>query len=457
MQAKKGTIETAWNSKRTALLSLMRIAFSMWMLLCLGAALSGVDANGNESEEGPPVLFARSLLSEEVMEGPHHRVAPIVRVERFRYRFTLTSDFGDVEVWGANGVRKGAKEYEAIAVLKEIGQTEAFARSFSRALRSPVVQAWNVARRPVKTVVGLPGGIGRYLQGKFYQVRRGAGKAVAYVNGNGDDDEKKEKKEKTKLGKKARRLSRKHLGFNDAKREWAQRLGVDPYSKNELLQEELGRIAWASSLGSFSADFAIPGSDALSYAGRAQSVVWEKSAHQVERLNHVTLKEMGFEKERILEFQDNDLYSLSEKVELLLALEDIGGTEGEKALLELALGAQDDQDATFMIEMFGLLANCSSRGVALEKIEIRRGLAVGLAKDGRLVLPLALDYLHWSSEIAVPLQSKAYDAEKRELWITGSASPIARYRLRQIGWEVKELEDKPETSESPVLADGASD
>jgi len=393
---------------------------------------------GQEPEEGPPVFFADSLLSEEVLQGAHYKVAPVVRVERFRYHFVLSCEFGSVDVWGIDGVKEGVAELEAISKLSEIRQTESFARSFSDALKTPVAKAWSVASRPVSTVKGIPMGLNRYLQGKFYQVKRQSRKAVDYVKKRKKKGETtKEKEEKKAVSKKLKqgtgKLSRKHLGFNRAKRRWAQRFGVDPYSKNELLQDALGRIAWASSLGSFSADFVIPASDALSYAGRAEGIVWSKSPTELERLNHIALKKMGFSPEEILEFHDNRQYSLTEKVELVLALKALGDIEGRLSLLQLTMGAQDDHDTVFISSIFDLLASYHEDVSPLQRIEIRGGLAIGINTAGTLIY-----YLHWSPDIAEAVMADDLEMEKRELWVTGKVSPISAYRLRKLGWEVEE-------------------
>ena len=327
--------------KPTSSIDFMRIPVWAVVFLLFCETSLGLELEP-EPEEGPPVFFAISLLDEDVLTGEFHQVAPVVRVERFRYRFTLLSEFGTVDVWGIEGVKEGAAELQAISLLKKIEQTESFARAFSAALKAPVVQMWSVAKRPVQTVTGIPIGINRYLLGKFYQVKRESRRAASYVRKKTSDknetvaETREPEKEgaSKKLSQGTSKLSRKHLGFNKAKRQWAQRLRVDPYSKNELLQQELGRIAWASSLGSFSADFVIPGSDALSYAGRAESVVWSKSPTELERLNDVALKKMNFDKEKIAAFHDNRLYSLTQKVEIVMALKEMGEFEGKSLLRE---------------------------------------------------------------------------------------------------------------------------
>jgi len=430
----------------------------IWAVVCFILCESAFGQDfGAEPDEGPPVLFASSVLDEELLQGEHYKVSPIVRVERFRYHFTLNCEHGEVDVWGIDGVIEGGAELEAISKLEKISQTESFARSFSNALKTPVVKAWSVASRPVKTVKGFPMGVNRYLRGKFYEVKRGSQKAAAYVrkktNGESKEEEPLEESDEEATGTKkepvskrlkhgSSKLSRKHLGFDKAKRRWAKRLRVDPYSKNELLQDALGRIAWASTLGSFSGDFVMPVSDGLSYAGRAEGVVWAKSPTELERLNHIALKKLGFEPDEILAFHDNDLFSLTQKVELVFALKALKNVDGKSGLMDLSLGVEDDHDTVFISSIFDVLASYHENVAELERIEIRRGLAVGISEDGGMILPLALDYLHWSPEMAEALLAKELKAEKRELWLTGKVSPISKYRLQMLNWKIEELCDE---------------
>ncbi len=410
---------------------------SVWILARLAAE--------PEPFEGPPLLFANQFVPSELQAGERYKVAPIGHVVNFGYEFRLISDFGEFDVRGIEMLKIRAHEIAALDKLEEIGKTKAFATSFSQALKNPVVNTWSIARRPINTVKGIPRGIIRYLQGKFYQVKRGSEKVAAKTKRNRNGD--REKKETTvpekltgtakKIGSATWNMSRRHLGFNKAKRAWSRRLKVDPYSTNEYLQFELERIAWASSVGSFAGEFAIPSSSILSYALETQEMVWTQSATELERRNFLSLGNMGVGHSALLVFNDLETYTLSEKTLMVLTLEHLE-VEGRLELIRLLMEAENRDEAMLMVRTVTVLGNYHRLVNPIACLSIRRGLAVAELEDGSMVLPLALDYLHWAPSITDALLSDALKADDRTLWIEGIASAIAKRRLNQTNWKLEE-------------------
>ena len=400
-----------------------------------------------EPVEGPPLLFAHQVVPEELRAGERFEVAPICHVVNFGYEFRLITDWGEYEVRGLDMLEKRVHEIAAMEKLEEIGKTKAFATSFSEALKDPVVNTWSVARRPIKTVRGIPGGILRYLKGKFYEVKRGSEKVAAKAKFK-RNVEKKESSPTTvpqkvtgtakRVGSTTRKLSRRHLGFEKAKRAWSRRLKVDPYTTNEYLQIELERIAWASSVGSFAGEFAIPTSSALSYTLRTQEMVWTQSPTELERRNFNSLSDMGVDHSALLVFNDLDHFTLSEKTLLVLALESLDVT-GRLDLARLLLEVESREEAMLMVKIVSALGNYHRLVEPIADVSIRRGMATATLESGRMILPLALDYLHWESAIADALLSEELQAESRTLLIEGTASTIAKRQLQEANWELEEM------------------
>lgn len=398
-----------------------------------------------EPIEGPPLVFAHDLVREELREGNRFKLAPIAHVVNFGYEFDLNSDFGEFHVRGIKMLEMTAHEIEALEKLEEISKTKAFATSFSDALKNPMVRAWAVARRPITTVTRIPGGIIRYLQGKFFEVKRGSEKLAAKSKEHrfrGESGEKEQVGERVsgaakKVGSTTKKLSRRHLGFDKAKRDWSRRLMVDPYTTNDYLQFELERIAWASTVGSFAGEFAIPTSSVLSYTLQAQEMVWSKSEVELERLNSNSLKKMGIDTSALVQFDELDHYTLTEKTQLVLTLESIA-VEGRLDLVRLLLEVGTREEAMLMVEILSAIGNYHTWVRPIKEVSIRRGLAVCFDEEGTMILPLALDYLHWSPEISDALLSEELHEESRSLWISGSASAIAKRRLASHNWQLEE-------------------
>lgn len=421
--------------------------------LCLALALAATgraspEAVEAEPVEGAPILFAKDLLDAALLKGPRYQVLPVVDVENFAYVFEIESDFGRFQALGIDGVKVCIREVEAIEKLNQFNQTEAFAKTLTDRLRDPVSVTVGIARRPFSTVAGLPVGIGRYLQGKVYQIQKGSEKAWSTVSAWDDpkedekpkaDEEDPAKSKSAKVIDSTGKLSRKYLGYDDAKRGWAKRLGVDPYSDNEALQQALGRISWASSLGAFAGDFAVPSSEVMSYANKAQEISWDRSPIQIEQANRKTLKKIGVPKELIREFIDSGGYSLTEKTAIVLSIQEMEETKDWEPALALILLAVTKDEALGFTKTFQILETYDRQVSPIQTVEIRDGLIAATARNGYLVVPLAVDYLHWTPLIATPLLSEEFAAERRELWVSGCVSPIAKERLRASGWHVFDM------------------
>lgn len=61
-----------------------------------------------------------------------------------------------------------------------------------------------------------------------------------------------------------------------------------------------------------------------------------------------------------------------------------------------------------------------------------------VAKDGRLVLPWSVDYMTWNAGTEPEGSPPVKAATKREVWITGVATPRAKEELRARGFAVVE-------------------
>jgi hypothetical protein len=398
-----------------------------------------------EPIEGPPLLFTKDFIPAELQAGERFELSPLGHVVNFGYEFRLSSDFGEFDIRGIDMLAERVHEIAVLDKLEEISKTKAFTTSFSEALKDPVVKSWSVARRPISSVIRIPGGILRYLQGKFYQVKRGSEKVVAKTKRKRKSDADKEESENRekvdgtvkKVGTTTRKLSRRHFGFEKAKRAWARRLKVDPYSTNEYLQLGLERIAWASTVGSFAGEFGIPTNAVLSYTLQTQEMVWNQSATELERRNFVSLGNMGVEHSALLVFNDLGTYTLTEKTLIVLALENME-VEGRLSLVQLLMEAESRDEAQMMVKLVTMFGNYHRLVHPINCFSIRRGLAVAELGDGSMILPLALDYLHWTPEITDALLSDALVGEDRTLWIEGVASTIAKRRLEQCDWKLEE-------------------
>jgi hypothetical protein len=112
-----------------------------------------------------------------------------------------------------------------------MSQTREFTQAAKQAAKAPLQVAQDLVTNPVSTISSVPRGLWSFLNQAGEAVKQvaqgnqstaGAGNAVANMT-----------------------------GFSKTKRDLAIKLGVDPYSKNEVFQKELNKVAWPAFLGKF--------------------------------------------------------------------------------------------------------------------------------------------------------------------------------------------------------------
>ncbi|MDH3476204.1 MAG: hypothetical protein OEM59_21195, partial [Rhodospirillales bacterium] len=108
-----------WIRRFRALASLAALALSFGVATAAGAV----------EFERPANRAASKILPAEILTGPHYRIREEVVSYGYMHHFTVDSDFGVFKATGDGALRKLLNEIRAIAALKEIRQSEAFADS----------------------------------------------------------------------------------------------------------------------------------------------------------------------------------------------------------------------------------------------------------------------------------------------------------------------------------------
>ena len=240
----------------------MRIAIFAYLIIAYSSAASAQDP-----WEGPKIFQASQILSPEERNGPHHTVEDEVPAEGFYFAFTLHTDFGDLTPLGRDLLKKRIRETDALEVLHEVSKTEVFLEAAGRSLESTGKGVVHAAKDPEGTAKGLAGGI------KRFGVNLGR-KTERVAEGVTDDDDDEESTTQT-----AENVGNAVFGVNKAARVWAEKLQVDPYSRNTTLQEALLEIAKLDAAGGIAAKVAVPIPPVVTLDGRTEAVPG-REAHQ---------------------------------------------------------------------------------------------------------------------------------------------------------------------------------
>ena len=377
-----------------------------------------------ETQTNKPV---KDAVSPTVAAGPDFKVNDPVVADGYMYRFTVTSTYGPFEVTGTGALRKLEQEIWAIGQLKSITRSEAFTKALVTQAGKPLVFAKDVITKPVDTLTGIPKGVGRLF-----------GNIATSVTTTRKPSQESRTKEALQVG--------------SFKRDYAARFGVDPYSSNAVLQEELDKIGNAAAFGMWTTSAAMmpisgPAGSVISATSLGKSfnnILATEPPSRIRNINEEKLKQMGIPDDVAQRYLDQPVYTPRQNLLLVDALSRLGSATGREAYLNAALVAADEVEANFFVNMAQILRGYHETQGPIAGITMVGALTVAQTKAGLAMIPFALDYGVWtanadrlSQNMKATYKAPAFNG-KFEIWVTGAASPTAKQELQARGFRVVE-------------------
>jgi hypothetical protein len=375
--------------------------------------------------EEPPLLSAAAILKPEYAVG----VRDAVPTYGGRNGYLIDSDFGIFEADGNAMLMRRIREIAAIARLREVSKTDEFRNALEAAAKSPVLVAKGLIEHPVSTVTGLPKGLFKFMNraGQGIKVRTQGRERSEYEDSN----------------------AAQFIGFSKAKRDVALKLGVDPYSSNEVLQRELNAISWAAFAGKMTFTLATaPVSAGAGFALTATGVtdafeqaIRDQSPGDLRLASLKRLLASGVGRADAEAFLNKPAFSPSVQTALVLHLEALSGVANRTSFLRLAdTQSTSEGDALFFSETSRLLAQIHTGGRTLARLDVLGGLPVALDAEGNVVVALEWDYAAWTQSAASFIaQLKAAKFGKKRptgyvIALSGDASPRVQEQLQGTGF-----------------------
>jgi hypothetical protein len=394
------------------------------LLLCATAASAA-------QFEAPANRKAAEILPAELIQGPHYRVQDTVVSYGYMHHWTVDSDFGTFEATGDGALRSLIREVHAIAALKEISQGEAFASSVANAAKQPFQFAGKMVTDPVDTISAVPDGVFQIFGNVYTGIT-----------------EKHDPSEDSRL--------KQALFVSSWKRDFAAEHGVDVYSSNKVLQEQLNKVGWASAIGGLSLSAAmvpLSGAGALLFkntrlANQVTDALKEEPPSRLRIINNDKLSAMGVSKDLAERFLDHPAFTPRHDTIIVAALADLKNPRGRDVFLQAILSAQEEVGATFFMNIAQILQGYNQTVSPIEDIALVGGLTIARAKNGRALIPFALDHGVWSERGSgvISHMKQTYEANgfrgKYDFWVTGTVTPRARRELAAMGIEVTENVDE---------------
>jgi len=403
-------------------------------------ALAGGALHAQESYEQPESR-ANVLAPAALLAGPDFQVDPNVVWEGAIPRFTINSKYGTWQATGREMLGVRVSEIPAFGELDKVSRSDAFAKSLGDAAVAPVKTVGNLITHPVDTVGNLFSGIGS-------MVNR-AGRTVSDAGQNASDGPAPAAKGIGNQGPTDQGTAQPQggisdpFGYNAARRDWAKKVKIDPYTSNAALSAKLGDVAQASFLGGFTMDVTIGLLVApLSYANTAYEQgtleAYQYPPVDVEMRNEARLKAMGIEGRPVRDFFRNRYFTPTLQTTLVGALESLGGVEGRGDVIAFATNAVTEVQARFVIGSVLLLAQANQSGTALARVRSIGNLLAAGTRDGRLVVAAPLDFVAWTRTVDDFARRADLAGPQRSVLVAGTVTPRARQELVALGWSVSD-------------------
>ena len=394
-------------------------------LLVLGLWVTGARAAG--PYEQPTERQAAEVLPSAMVVSPHHHVQDPVVADDDMYRFTVGSPFGTFEATGVGALRKLLHEIGAIAALRKIKKDKVFTDAVVHSATGPFRFATNLLTNPTDTATGLLKGAYKFMEETATSVtaKRDPSEDPAYTQA---------------------------LRVSGHKRALAAQLGVDVYSRNAVLQTALNSVAWVAAAGNLSVSAALLPVDGA--AGAALSVIRVSDTLSEQLTNAPSTRLRLRNKEKLIamgmapalteRFLDHRTFSPWHDTILVAALARLEGTRGREQFLQAALAADDETDVHLFTSMAQILRGYHETVAPLTELQMVGRLVVAQARNGKAFVALPLDHLLWtpaadrrSQELQAGYKGSGFNG-RFDVWLTGTASALARQQLTKRGMTVTE-------------------
>lgn len=380
------------------------------------------------------VLNAADLLPAEALRGPSHRVREMVTTDGFMAHFEIDTDFGTFEAVGLPQAKRRILEAEAIRKLVDTSKSDLFAEGMKRSINQPIDAVKNIVKDPVTSFKKAPKTVGHFFSKVGASVERGVNRIKA-------DSEAEQGPSAEEVGAGIGESAKRVAGFDKARLDTARQLGVDPYSDNLRLQEEMDKVTWAFFAGGLPLRIgaAVASAGVAVAATNMVGVPEETYAHtqsELALLDAKSLSSMGIREEDIRNFQLQKNLSTTRRHRIVKALEALPGAAGRGRIVLLANSCETPGQADFLVAALSMLEERQRSGAAdYKELHVFGRLPGATTAAGALEVPAPVDHVTWTAQVAGFVQRDDLGTAPKTLVHTGKLSAATQAGLAAAGWK----------------------
>lgn len=439
-------------------------SFYTRVVICLlaSALLLPTWISAEVAYEKPPRRKTSELaIPKEILQGKNHKLGPYVENDGYMNIYDLRTEFGDIKVRGTYFLIKRISEIDAIDYLKTNYPTTSVAgKAAVNTAKGIVIGPIKGAQKLYETVSdreklektarAIPGGVVNL----FSAAATAIGDVATYSYKTGKSVVTGETEESKMQFDKAYAFVEKHaldyVGYNDAFRNTAKVVQVDPYTENHLLYDELRRVATVEASAKVGSKFvpglySIPGvGTANKYLGYAQKTATYDDPEEVDKLNAKVLTALGEgddvgeeHKLNVAALMSNVSYSPPMRRAIVDALKQLENVPYVEDLIVSSSKAPSRETAMFFVRAIEHLGKASRSGKKFAAFVPGAKIPAARLNSGGMIIPLPVDYIVWTKEVATILgyfekEAKAHKASTT-LLVEGRVSPKATKELKALG------------------------